>query len=335
MTELDPKIPPILQALRAGPVGVSSPDEITRARADMMPWLEEQVLQLPQKRAAYLAQRSRRRRMVAGGFFAAAAAVLLAVSLGAFESGRQDSMVASQNTEPPPPAFATLVSGKVMSGSVDVLAGSRLGLSSRVQTGAEQGAELQASSGYDVTLAPSSDVVFLPEERVLGGVDRRLRLHEGSVTLAVAPLPKGSTLSVITEDVVVTVVGTQFSVQHQPGSGSCVRVTEGKVRVERQAVTKVLSAGESWGCEAVSVPVFEKTSKSRSSAGQAKRLVTTLDKESALLSQGLSFERKGETKQALRAYQELIRRYPESGFIQDARAGVQRISSGAVSKGGQ
>lgn len=327
MTDFDPNTPPLLQALRAGPVGVSSPDEVTRARSDMMPWLEAQVMALPQKRALHMEAQKRRRIWAAGGALAVAAGALLAFTGLIQSEGRSFESAFQDTKQSDGRAFATLVSGKVMSGSVDLLVGSRLGLSSRVQTSEERGAVLQASSGFEVALSPATDVAFLPEQENASGQDKRLRLHRGSVSLSVAPLPKGSSLSVVTEDAVVTVVGTRFSVEHQPGEISCVRVLEGKVQVKRKTETRLLGAGAQWGCEK-SVEAG-RTEKGHGVSGEAqgRAMGTTLDKESELLSRALSHERKGERKQALRAYQDLIRRYPASGFAPDARAGIARVSS--------
>lgn len=328
----DSETPDVLTPLRRGPVGLSSPEEVQRARAVMVPWLEQQVALLPQQRAAYGAQRRRRRVLFggAGALAAAASAVLVLLPAGA------PPVEGAAQSDSPKPAivvaasdgYATLVSGKVMSGSVDVLAGSRLGLSSRVETGKEEGATLRASGGYELSLSTQSEVAFLPLRGKSGAEHRELRLYRGVVELSVSPLPQGSTFSVLTDDAKVTVVGTKFSVEAHAGDGTCVRVTEGKVKVERGAAQRMLGAGDSWGCKPETEPSSVVSEAAAPAA--AKRSATTLQQESQLLSAGISRERQGRPAAARRAYEELLRKYPRSAFAQDARAGLARLKGAAA-----
>jgi ferric-dicitrate binding protein FerR (iron transport regulator) len=329
----EPESPDLLNALRVGPVGVSSPDDVERARADMVPWLEHQVALLPLKHAAHSAAERRKNLMLAGGALAAAAAVALVVFASGTESrapwagsGPQEQAMSSSTTE----EHATLVSGKVMSGSVDLLAGSRLGLSSRVETGKEEGATLRASGGYELKLARETEMAFLPDASTKHGV---LRLYRGVVSLSVSPLPQGSALVVLTDDAKVSVVGTQFSVEAHTGGVTCVRVTAGQVKVERTGEQRLLGAGESWGCEedASSGEDTARATPGRKASAQ-RTGPTTLQQESALLSAGISQERRGQAGEAKRAYEELLRKYPRSSFAQDARAGLDRLKADAPGK---
>jgi hypothetical protein len=331
---MDPERSELLDVLRAGPVGVSSAEEVELARERMLPWLEEQVSQLPLEHARRRRQKSRVRALQrSGGALAAAAALALAwLATDQLRDSWQethDSALATQSSAPdasrlPPEQFFTLVSGKVQSGSLDVLAGSRLGPTSRITTGATEGAALIANSGYQLEIGPGSDISFAPPRTIGTGKASFLHLHSGSAKLSVLPLPPGSTLGVVTHDARVTVVGTAFSVETRKDEVTCVRVTEGKVLVERAGESKLLRAGEESGCEGKRTESTARTAPQHTKTSSAKG--TTLAEENKLLSLALAAERKGQVEAARRAYQQLLQRYPGSPLTEDARAGLSRVS---------
>lgn len=331
---VDADRPELLDVLRAGPVGVSSTEEVELARERMLPWLEEQVTQLPLEHARRRAQKSRAQILRrAGGTLAMAAALALAwfASDDLRDSLQEssDSMLAKHTdtadlSAVPPEQFFTLVSGKVQSGSLDILAGSRLGPTSRITTGATEGAALIANSGYQLEISPGSDISFTPPRDTSAGQETLMRLHSGIAKLSVLPLPPGSTLGVVTRDARVTVVGTAFSVETHKDESTCVRVTEGKVLVERERESKVLSAGQDWGCEGGPIESMDRKATPQAKSASLRR--TTLAEENKLLSAALAAERKGQTEAARRGYQQLLKRYPGSPLTEDARAGLSRVA---------
>ncbi len=317
--------PELLDVLGAGPVGVTSPDEVARQKERMLPWLEEQVVALPARRFE-LAHRARTRRIagVTGAVLAAAAALVLALSFDGDATDEPDriasapAVVGSQTG-----AFGTIVSGRLHFGRVDFVDGERLELSGRVETGRE-GAALQASRGYQLELGPSSALTFETDEsQKEGGMESQLRLHQGHAKLSVLPRPSGSTLRIVTGDALVTVVKSAFSIEARQGK-SCVRVTEGSVNVRRGSVEEVVEAGQSSGCAGSrDEDLGAALPRTSNKPIQAQR--TTLSQENALLSRALAAESRGDNKTARKAYSELLTKYPRSSFAQDAKAGLGRL----------
>lgn len=321
--------PEMLDVLRSGPVGVSSPDEVARARTDMLPWLEEEVVRLPARRAEH---RTRRRRLwgTVGGLSVAAATLLAFVGtrVGDDEEAADASGTTTSTESNAAGDFATLVSGKVKSGTMEVLAGSRIGGSSRVSTGPDHHASLRSSAGVDIELRADSDLSLAsPDE------DSKLTLHGGEARFSVPPLPRGRTFVVSTSDAEVTVVGTEFSVRQAEGRPTCVRVTEGKVLVVRETGRELIGAGQASGCDvetgsAESGSAEEKGAQIRApkdGIAHSKTPSTTLADENALLTRALSAERQENLPAAERAFRALLRKYPNSAFAQDARDGIRRI----------
>lgn len=315
--------PELLDVLSAGPVGVTSPDEVARERARMLPWLEEQVAALPERRVE-LANRARFRRVAAwGGAVLAAAAFAAAVFFqGAFVDGQVESAsnVASEKSDSD--GFGTVVSGRLRSGAGSYIDGQRLALKGRIETG-DVGAALQVSQGYQIELGPSSALTFEPEaQSETGAAETLLRLHHGEAKLSVRR-PTGTSLRVITSDASLIVVKSAFSIEPLDGK-SCIRVSEGSVIVRRGAVEEVVDAGDSSGClEASSGDRVEKKSPTSKKTVSSQR--TTLSQENALLARALAAESRGDTKRAKQAYRELLSKYPRSSFAQDAEAGLVRL----------
>lgn len=319
-----------LAILRSGPVGVSSPTEMESALQAHLPWLEEQIAQLPLQHRRHKQARKQQRFLMAGGACAAAAVVLFAFVLLSSENAGSvasttDSKAHSLEQEP----FATLVSGRVKSDTMEVLTGSRLSLTSRVATGSEEGAALVAAGAYQLELGRNSDVSLTPPHKHQVGSETLVRLHHGRAQLSVAPLPTGSTFSVVAPDLTVTVVGTSFSVETREGAPTCVQVTEGRVLVDRKGASQVLSAGQKWGCdEGEAAPVPQIRAEESLEKNTKRSRGTTLAEENALLSAALSAERQGDPDRAQRAFRKLLKRYPQSVFAQDARAGLARLDRG-------
>jgi hypothetical protein len=218
------------------------------------------------------------------------------------------------------------VSGRVRSDTMEVLSGSRLSLSSRVATGSDEGASLVAAGVYELELGRDSEVSLTHPQKQQTGTETVVRLHRGSAKLSVSPLPKGSTFAVIAPDLTVTVVGTAFLVETREGAATCVRVTEGRVVVDRKGESRTLTAGQEWECDEQEKRL-EGEDRQKEPLEERKKLSlgSTLAEENALLALGLSAERKGDKDRAKRAYGQLLSRYPKSAFALDARAGLDRL----------
>lgn len=322
MSDSSEKRPELLDALSVGPVGVTSPLEVERAREKMLPWLEEQVAGVPQQRLSERARENFRRRAVwAMGGLAVAAAVTLAFFLEAPPApevgaqAREGKPIETRET-------ATLVTGKLRSASHTWMGGQELALSGRLEAG-DEGAALQVDRGYQMELRPASAVSF---ERLGPGTEQRngVYLHQGVLKISVLPLPQGSELMVKTGDVLLTVVKSAFTVEAREGEPSCVRVTEGEVSVHSGGERRIISAGTSFGCSGEAPALVEAARAIVRKNPAASR--TTLPQENTLLARALAAESRGQLSEAKAAFQELLAKYPRSAFAQDARAGLQRLS---------
>lgn len=313
-----------LDLLRNSPVGISSNEEVAAERERLVPWLEEQIAQLPVQQAEII--QLRRRRIWAG---LAAAAAALSVVWFLPHLGTESPRTA-ENGEPGTPVV-TLLAGQLASEDVTILPGSKLGTSSVVRAADEKEAHLRSTQGYEARLAPSAELrlgnPLAPPHR------HELQLLRGSVTLAVQPLPPGHTLSVHTQDAQVVVRGTQFTVSlpaETEGSATCVRVQEGAVEVIRKdGSSELLTAGQSSGCaEQIPAPREEGATAQAPSVAPPSRSSpprSTLAQENQLLRSALAAEREGSYKQAEQSLRTLLKRYPHSSFASEARESLRRI----------
>ncbi len=340
MTHHDSSWKEPLAVLRTTPVSVPSDRELAEERDALLPWLEARVARLPDERARH--RRVRRQLRIGGGVLAAAAVAALFVGL----RGLGDK---ADSTALRPPGFATLLSGRVEAGGLDLLPGSRLGLSSRLRTGDEHRATVRASSGYDVTLSEATEIAFLPEQVDAGFERMGLRLERGEVSLSVSKLGSKRSLAVFTPDATVRVTGTRFRVRLQ-GEGAerhtCVEVEEGRVVVERQArPPEALGVGQRSGCDSVraaesladpegreALPARSAEPEASSAAGAYRvatgvqsQAGTSLQKQNELLAAALAAERQGQSGRAKQRFGELLRRFPDSPFAPEARAGLARL----------
>jgi len=326
-----------LDALRGAPILVAPPAEVEAERARLVPWLEREIAELPLARAA---SRARSRRLVVSGLLAAAAGVGLAFWLvGAGQVGGQGDAPLLAGA----PA-ATLLDGRLESGTLEVLPGSRLGEESRFRTPTAGGARLLTAAGATLAAFPETEFVLSP--RKSGAADSELiELRRGAIGFSVPKLSPGHTFRVQTEDALVTVVGTRFFVD--AGTPSCVRVEEGSVKVQRGGQERLLGAGDAWGCQSPGGdgsaqvegstegtgsegdgPAVASESGAREAGqngSQSARGQGQLDQQNRLLAAALAAERRGDVGRARRGFQELIARYPDSPFGPEARAGLARL----------
>lgn len=323
-----------LDGLRSAPILVATPTEVESERARLVPWLEREIAALPAvgmaERAALRAER--RRRVVWGSGALTAAAGLGLVLFGApFGDGAKEVPAgASASVAPVEAPAATLLDGRLESGSLEVLPGSRLGDESRFRTSEAVGARLLTAGGATLAAAPGTEFALSPGGQT-AGQNAMIQLSHGSIDFAVPKLEAGRTFRVKTTDALVTVVGTRFFVTTgaNPSEPTCVRVEEGSVRVERAGEARLLGAGQAWGCDA--------SSGVSSAVGQAKAVRTVdrsaarasrdsqLDQQNRLLATALAAERQGDVARARAAFDELVRRHPDSPFGPEARAGLARL----------
>ena len=113
-------------------------------------------------------------------------------------------------------------------------------------------AVLEFEDGSRVEVAPRS-LLRLTRER--GG--NRIRVDQGSVIVQVAPQRDG-TFDVVTDDLLVSVVGTTLGVGHGT-KGSRVSVIEGEVEVRHGGKTTSLQAGDQYGTGKTTAMAVEET----------------------------------------------------------------------------
>ena len=113
-------------------------------------------------------------------------------------------------------------------------------------------AVLEFEDGSRVEVAPRS-LLRLTQER--GG--SRIRVDQGSVILQVTPQRDG-TFDVVTDDLLVSVVGTTLGVGHGT-KGSRVSVIEGEVEVRHDGKTTSLQAGDQYGTGKTTAMALEET----------------------------------------------------------------------------
>lgn len=113
-------------------------------------------------------------------------------------------------------------------------------------------AVLEFEDGSKVEVAPRSQL-RLTRER--GG--NRIRVDQGRVIVQVAPQRDG-TFDVVTDDLLVAVVGTTLGVGHGT-KGSRVSVIEGEVEVRHDGRTTSLQAGDQYGTGKTTAMALEET----------------------------------------------------------------------------
>lgn len=226
----------LLEQLGRLVVPLPSPDEESARLRRSAERVERLVSELQQQRNA---ARIRRHRWSV----AAAAAVPVALVAGGFawshtraeqDSARIRALVgAAYRTEAGAARAVGAAAGQMLH-SGDAL---------RTAEGAKLLVELADHARVD--FAQATQVHFEHDDKL----DERLELTRGSVSFEVPKLGRGHTLSVRTQDALVTVRGTRFSVSVVSGEGrpvTLVAVSEGRVQVDWARGTVFLTAGQQW-----------------------------------------------------------------------------------------
>jgi hypothetical protein len=292
--------------------------------------------------------RARRRRWLgAGSALAVAAMLLLAARATLFHRGSAPTSAHVLINASPSGKGAALQAGDV---TLPVLPRATLEAGQRIQTPVDGGAALQFSTGTSMILAGST--AFRVDSQ---GAHERFSLQRGELSAHVAKLTAGQRFIVTTPDVEVEVRGTRFrlSVLATPqscGAGTRTRleVSEGVVEVRASDRVIEVKAGQRWpvDCNAegqapparADEPAPRPTSPVATRHGSAQATPSTLSREAEqasalaapndLFAEGIAKRRQGDVSGALRAYQELLTRFPRSALAENALVERMRLLAG-------
>ncbi|HVY32278.1 MAG TPA: FecR domain-containing protein [Polyangiaceae bacterium] len=298
---------------------------------------------------AMFARTRRRRWVMLGGSLAAAAAVSI---VGAqLVQWRSRSVVAAA-----PVAIDVTPSGKGAAlarteGEQQLTARAPIESGQRIDTPADGGAALQFSTGTSLTLAGRTS--FRVESQ---GSTQRFSLQHGELVAHVAKLTNAQRFIVDTPDAEVEVRGTRFRLRvvEQPeacGAGTRTRleVTEGAVEVRIASQNAIsVKAGDVWPTDcsgAADTTQASDAAPPATHAGAASQKhevrppasasapapTTEAERASALTAQndlfaeGVAKGRQGDPSGALRAYQDLMSRFPGSPLAENAMVERMRL----------
>ncbi|HEX2672578.1 MAG TPA: FecR domain-containing protein [Polyangiaceae bacterium] len=294
-----------------------------------------------------LRARTRRRRLLAIGasLVAAAAIGLVATQVGKWRQSAASAGAIAINVTPAGRGAALARN----EGEVPLQAPSSLESGQRIETPAEGGASLQFSTGSSMTLAGRTS--FRVDSQ---GITQRFTLQRGELVAHVAKLVASQRFIVNTPDAEVEVRGTRFRLRVIERGDTCgdgtrtrLEVSEGvvEVRAARGELVNV-KAGEVWpaGCSgnadvpqnvapAESVGRAATPAPRRGAPSPARAVVGDSESEHAsgltiqndLFAEGVARGRRGDTSGALRAYQELINRFPRSPLAENAMVERMRL----------
>jgi hypothetical protein len=193
------------------------------------------------------------------------------------------------------------------------------------------------------------------------GAVQRFSLQRGELSARVAKLTRGQRFIVATPDAEIEVRGTRFRLSVVEPAASCgggtrtrLDVTEGIVQVRAAGLDAVdVKAGESWppdcrresGADSLALlpppssldvprhapaPAAPRASAARarsSEAGPAERS-SELTPQNDLFAEATALRRSGNTSGALRAFQELITRFPSAPLAENALVERMRLLAG-------
>jgi len=296
---------------------------------------------------------NRRRARLLPSALGLAAAAALTVLAFRFErlghSGDDGAPAASRsNALAPAPDRAAPIAGSLR--ILDDSAGAPAPLLSgeSVNLGPKSQAVVQLANGALATLAEQSSLTLEGTRE-----DPSIRLTRGRVELSVPPLSPHS-LSVVTLNARVTVVGTKFSVTVESGPSSagrtCVNVVEGRVSVASASSTQLLGAGAHWSsdtspCAASSdseraARAGSASARNRAQATSARtpgsssppnepesapRNASALAEQNRLFAAALRARERGELAQSRASFGELIARCPDAALAPQARRELAKL----------
>jgi ferric-dicitrate binding protein FerR (iron transport regulator) len=299
--------------------------------------------------------RSRRRRLAAVLVVAAAAAsAMLGVKAAGWLSSPLAAAPVSINVSPAGHGAAV----RTNRGELPLATNATLETGQRIETPPDGGAALQLSTGTAMNLAGRTS--FRVESQ---GTTQRFSLLRGELSAHVAKLGLGQRFIVGTPDAQVEVRGTRFTVKVLEHGGACgagsrtrLDVTEGIVEVRAASVVVSVRAGQHWpndchdssplltpasaspqpekspGASATTDaerPASEQESAAPRSpanaAAPAPERTSALARQNDLFAEGVAKRRQGDVSGALRAYDDLIKRFPSSPLAQNAAVERMRL----------
>jgi len=280
-------------------------------------------------------RRAERRRWVwAGGTVAAAAAGLLLTATTPWVSeraGATPTLVAIAAS--PAGRGAALHEG---SRQQPLPQGAVVAAGQSIETPADGGASLRLSTGTSLELAENTS--FRVDSQ---GPVERFALQRGELAAHVAKLEAGQRFIVDTPDAQVEVRGTRFRLRVLEQAETCgagtrtrLEVLEGAVEVRHARASALIRAAQEWPADCADraatppsapEPERENSVPSGAPARVAAERASILKAQNDLFAEALAKRREGDTSGALRAYQELLTRYPKSALAENATASRMRL----------
>lgn len=212
-----------------------------------------------------------------------------------------------------------------------LLADRRLTRGDRVVTAEASSTAVTLLRGTRVDVAPNSEVVMDSEGKVFA-----FDLVGGSIEASVSKLLPGERFLVRTTDAEIEVHGTAFRVTREPASKQCaspatlLTVTEGVVSARTGGVETFVHPGETWRSTACrheradARPAQVEPSSTTTSiasplaSAPAAKSTSNLAKQNDLFAMALAHKASGDTDTAIRIFEDLLARYPESHLAQSA-----------------
>lgn len=299
------------------------------------------------ERAMRARTRQRRVLTVSAALAAAAAVLIVGVQLRKWREPLIGSSAVSINGTPSGQGAAVTRN----EGEAPLKAHSAIESGQRIETPAAGGASLQLSTGTSMTLAGRTS--FRVDSQ---GATQRFTLQRGELVAHVAKLVASQRFIVDTPDAEVEVRGTRFHLRVVEQGESCgdgtrtrLEVSEGVVEVRAGGNDAIsVKAGQVWpvdcsrGVDLPPSPALAPSGHSPASAprrevhsaapaARALAIETEAERASGLTAQndlfaeGVARARKGDTGGALRAYQELISRFPSSALAENAMVARMRL----------
>jgi ferric-dicitrate binding protein FerR (iron transport regulator) len=220
---------------------------------------------------------------------------------------------------------------------VDDAAPPRLSSADTLRTATGASAHAVLASGTVVNVQASTSIRFRASRTGTDGAED-MSLDSGTIALKVPKLGPHRRLSIHTPDAVVTVRGTEFSVEVRERDGHTitgVKVVEGSVWVASKGRELTLEKGSEWSSEAeptvarvepepaaaldaAGASAVPAPAASHGSSTSRDEPASTLGAENDQYQRGVSAARLGDDRKALGAFETFLQRYPASPLAQSA-----------------
>jgi hypothetical protein len=218
----------------------------------------------------------------------------------------------------------------------------QLAVSDRVHTAAGN-ATLTLPTGSRVSVSGNTTVQVT--QLGAGGYET-LRLLDGSIQVQVPKLATGEYFAVLTATSKVVVHGTRFAVDVGPRAlpgAACVEVQEGLVTVHSPEAAHWLGPGESTGCRSAEEPTTRAADPKSAAtpaapdaparaggvakAGGSAGPSADLAEQNRLFQIALTHQRRQQWVEARRAYEQLLRRFPDAPLSAEARVQLEKVQA--------